>query len=48
MPCVGLEPTIAASERPKTVHVLDRSATVTRIIINTNYLLSSRYNFYII
>jgi hypothetical protein len=29
MPCVGFEPTIPASERAKTVHVLDRSATVT-------------------
>jgi hypothetical protein len=29
MPCVGFEPTIQASEREKTVHALDRSATVT-------------------
>jgi hypothetical protein len=29
MPCVVYEPTIPASERAKTVHVLDRSATVT-------------------
>jgi hypothetical protein len=29
MPWVGLEPTILASERAKTVHALDRSATVT-------------------
>jgi hypothetical protein len=29
MPCVGFEPTIPASEQAKTVHVLDRSATVT-------------------
>jgi hypothetical protein len=29
MPCVGFEPTIPASERAKTVHSLDRSATVT-------------------
>jgi hypothetical protein len=28
MPCVGFEPTIPASELAKTVHVLDRSATV--------------------
>jgi hypothetical protein len=28
MPCVGFEPTISASERAKTVHSLDRSATV--------------------
>jgi hypothetical protein len=29
MPCVGFEPTIPASERPKTVHALNCSATVT-------------------
>jgi hypothetical protein len=29
MSYVGFEPTIPASEREKTVHVLDRSATVT-------------------
>jgi hypothetical protein len=29
MPYVGFEPTIPASERAKTVHALDRSATVT-------------------
>jgi hypothetical protein len=29
MPGVGFEPTISASKRAKTVHVLDRSATVT-------------------
>jgi hypothetical protein len=29
MPCVGFEPSIQASERAKTVHDLDRSATVT-------------------
>jgi hypothetical protein len=28
IPCVGLEPTIPASERSKTIHALDRSATV--------------------
>jgi hypothetical protein len=28
MPCVGFEPTIPASERAKTVHALDRAATV--------------------
>jgi hypothetical protein len=32
MPCVGYEPTIPASERGKTVHALDRSATVTGTI----------------
>jgi hypothetical protein len=29
MPCVGLKPTIPASELAKTVHASDRSATVT-------------------
>jgi hypothetical protein len=29
MPEVGFEPKITASERAKTVHALDRSATVT-------------------
>jgi uncharacterized RmlC-like cupin family protein len=29
MLCVGFEPTIPASERVKTVYVLDRSATMT-------------------
>jgi hypothetical protein len=29
MPWVGFEPTVPASERAKTVHALDRSATVT-------------------
>jgi hypothetical protein len=29
MPCVGFEPTIPASKRAKTVHALDRWATVT-------------------
>jgi hypothetical protein len=29
MPFVGFEPTIPASERAKTVHALNRSATVT-------------------
>jgi hypothetical protein len=33
MLCVGFEPTIQASERAKTVHALDRSATVTDILI---------------
>jgi hypothetical protein len=32
MPCVGFEPTIPVSERAKTVHALDRSATVTGLI----------------
>jgi hypothetical protein len=32
MPWVGFEPTIPASERSKTVHALERSATVTGLI----------------
>jgi hypothetical protein len=28
MPCVGFEPTIAAFEREKGLHALDRAATV--------------------
>jgi hypothetical protein len=28
MPCVGFDPTIPASERAKTLHALDRLATV--------------------
>jgi hypothetical protein len=31
MPWVGFEPTIPASEWAKTVHALDRSATVTGV-----------------
>jgi hypothetical protein len=31
MPWVGFESTIPASERAKTVHALDRSATVTGV-----------------
>jgi hypothetical protein len=33
MPCVRFEPTIPASERAKTVHALDRSATVTGLLL---------------
>jgi hypothetical protein len=32
MPCVGFETTIQASEQAKTVHALDRSATVTGML----------------
>jgi hypothetical protein len=35
MPCVGFKPTIPASERAKTVHSLDRSATVTGTWMNS-------------
>jgi hypothetical protein len=34
MSCVGFESTILTSERAKTVHALDRSATVTGQIYN--------------
>jgi hypothetical protein len=36
MPYVIFEPTIPASEQAKTVHALDRSATMTVINININ------------
>jgi hypothetical protein len=36
MPWVGFEPTISAFERAKTVHVLDRAATVIGINLDTN------------
>jgi hypothetical protein len=35
MPSVGFEHTIAAFERAKTVHTLDRAATVTGVISYT-------------
>jgi hypothetical protein len=35
MCCVGFEPTIPASEREKTVHALDRAATVTGVLYTT-------------
>jgi hypothetical protein len=35
MPRVGLEPTIPAFERVKTVHVLDRAATVIGFIASS-------------
>jgi hypothetical protein len=35
MPRVGLEPTIPAFERTKTVHALDRAATVIAIACQT-------------
>jgi hypothetical protein len=37
MPLVGFEPTIPAFERAKTVHALDRAATVIDIFIPTGY-----------
>jgi hypothetical protein len=37
MPQVGFEPTITASERAKTVHDLDRPATVTGLM-DYNYI----------
>jgi hypothetical protein len=45
MPWMGFEPTIPASERERTVHVLDRAATVTGLqegleknIVDVSYL----------
>jgi hypothetical protein len=52
MPCVEFEPKIPASERAKTVHALDRSATVTGLKFNKEWksILSVlvAYNLYII
>jgi hypothetical protein len=45
MPCMGFEPTIPASERPKTVHALDGSATVTGMKIDYNFKHSNRKSF---
>jgi hypothetical protein len=42
MPWVGFEPTIPGSERAKTVHALERSATVTgreAVTVTYNYEL---------
>jgi hypothetical protein len=39
MPCVGFEPTIPASERAKTVHALDRSATVTGHLVLESFVI---------
>jgi hypothetical protein len=38
MPWVGFDPTIPASEREKTVHALDRAATVTGRICDIGYI----------
>jgi hypothetical protein len=43
MPCVRFETTIPASERPKTVHALDRSATVTGL--HATYTVVNKHNF---
>jgi hypothetical protein len=55
MPSVGIEPTIPAFERAKTVHALDRAATVIgggmakllklcmKVYINWNYVYSIVY-----
>jgi hypothetical protein len=40
MPCVGFEFTIPTSERAKTVHAIDRSATVTANVSNTGIYCS--------
>jgi hypothetical protein len=45
MSCVGFKPTIPTSERAKTVHALDRSATVTGMLSLGAYLyLNVTYN----
>jgi hypothetical protein len=44
MPFVGFEPMIPASERAKTVHALDRSATVTGRPLLVPQLKRSNYN----
>jgi hypothetical protein len=43
MPCVGLEPTIPASEQAKTLHALYRPATVT-VIIQTLKMLTQNFH----
>jgi hypothetical protein len=38
MPCARFEPTISASERAKTVHALDRSASETgKVLIKSDF-----------
>jgi hypothetical protein len=43
MPCVGFGPTIPASDRAKTVHALDRSATVTGVVESRVLNLGTRW-----
>jgi hypothetical protein len=43
MPCVGLELTIPTFERGKTVHALDRSATVTGAKIIYTYKVTCKH-----
>jgi hypothetical protein len=43
MPCVELEPTTPASERAKTMHALDRTATVTGNGRNSEYYFPQCY-----
>jgi hypothetical protein len=38
MPQVGFQPTVPASERAKTVHALDHSATVTASVLERRYI----------
>jgi hypothetical protein len=45
MPCMGFEPTIPTSKRAKTVHALDRSATVT---VNVYLNIESNYSLYFV
>jgi hypothetical protein len=46
MPWVGFEPTIPVSERAKTVHALDGSATVTGLFqFTTTYSAPLSFNY---
>jgi hypothetical protein len=45
MPLVGFEPTIPAFERAKTVHVLDRAATLIGIHCSYNLQQSNKPNY---
>jgi hypothetical protein len=46
MPCVGIEPTIPASERAKTVHALGRSTTVTGHKAISLVITYKQFNWY--
>jgi hypothetical protein len=46
MPLLGFEPTIPASERAKTVHTLDRSATVTGKFLSYFSRIMPKYSNY--
>jgi hypothetical protein len=48
MPWVGFEPTFQASERAKTVHALDRAATVTGGLLTTIFIVLCNVGVYLI